>query len=464
MSENDTAPRRRRGYFGLWAGMPRELVFLLIAMPIAWVGFSVTVGLVSTGLGLLVLVVGVLFLTATFYVARGFGWTELRLLQWTGRREIASPWPPASTTPSFWRGALGPFIDGHYWLYVLHVLVVAPVVSLVTFIVTVVWVSLGLGGATYWFWERWLPLDGQDVWTVEVVWEFLFGVPLTMDPRQAESVFLLVVGVVFLVTLPLITRGLTLLHQVVARGLLGPWRSQALEREVQQLSASRGAAVQAEDRSLRRLERDIHDGPQQRLVRLQMDLAAAERAIAKDPDVAPQVLGEAREQAREALDELRALSRGFAPPILQDRGLAAGLASLAARSPVPVEEHVDLPADVGVPAEIERNVYFIAAELLTNAAKHAGARAIGLHASVRRAPAGGESWLDLWVIDDGTGGAVIVPGHGLSGLEERVRGLRGILRIDSPDGGPTTAGAHVPFTALPATAAPSQEPDAAPLS
>ncbi|WP_286309616.1 sensor histidine kinase [Agromyces mangrovi Wang et al. 2018] len=464
MSDHDTAPRQRRGYFGLWAGMPRELVFLLIAMPIAWVGFSVVVGLISTGFGLLVLVVGVLFLTATFYVARGFGWTELRLLHWTGRPEIRSPWPPASSTPTFWRGAFGPFIDGHYWLYVLHVLVVAPIVSLFTFIVTVVWVSIGLGGATYWFWERWLPLDGQNVWTIEYVWEFVFAVPLTADPRQAEAVFFLVLGLIFLVTLPLITRGLTLIHQGVALGMLGPWRSQALEREVQQLSASRGAAVQAEDRSLRRLERDIHDGPQQRLVRLQMDLAAAERAIARDPEVAPQVLGEAREQAREALDELRALSRGFAPPILQDRGLAAGLASLAARSPVPVEEHLALPEDAQIPAEIERNAYFIAAELLTNAAKHASARAIGLHCSVRRAPVGGESWLDLWVIDDGAGGAMTLPGHGLSGLEERVRGLRGILRIDSPAGGPTTAGAHIPFVQQAAPAVPPEPEDAAAVS
>ena len=204
MSDHDTAPRQRRGYFGLWAGMPRELVFLLIAMPIAWVGFSVAVTLVSTGFGLLVLVVGVLCFTGTFYVARGFGWTERRLLHWTGRPEIRSPWPPIPATTSFWRGAFGPFIDGHYWLHVLHLLVVAPIVSLFTFVVTVVWVSIGLGGATYWFWERWLPLDGQNVWTIEYVWEFVFGVPLTADPRQAEAVFYLVLGLVFLVTLPLI--------------------------------------------------------------------------------------------------------------------------------------------------------------------------------------------------------------------------------------------------------------------
>ncbi|GAA1505768.1 signal transduction histidine kinase [Agromyces terreus] len=205
--------------------------------------------------------------------------------------------------------------------------------------------------------------------------------------------------------------------------------------------------MQAEDASLRRLERDIHDGPQQRLVRLQMDLASIERAVDRDPDAARRMLGEARQQARETLDELRALSRGFAPPILQDRGLAVALESLGARSTVPVVLEIGIPADGAppvVPASIERNVYFVAAELLTNAVKHAEARGIRLRASLRDTGATGW-WLDLWVTDDGRGGATSVPGHGLAGLEERVRGLDGILVVDSPVGGPTSIGAHIPF-------------------
>jgi signal transduction histidine kinase len=213
---------------------------------------------------------------------------------------------------------------------------------------------------------------------------------------------------------------------------------------VQQLAASRGAAVQAEDASLRRLERDIHDGPQQRLVRLQMDLAAIERKLDADPDAARTLLGEARDQARDTLDELRALSRGFAPPLLQDRGLASALESLAARSPVPVILELELPTDSTLPAAIERNAYFIAAELLTNAAKHSGASAIRLRISTRDAGASGH-WLDLWVTDNGHGGATPVAGHGLAGLDERVRGLGGVLVVDSPVGGPTVVGAHFPY-------------------
>jgi signal transduction histidine kinase len=245
-------------------------------------------------------------------------------------------------------------------------------------------------------------------------------------------------------------RGLTLLHDVIGRGMLGAWRSEALEVEVAQLSASRGAAVQAEDASLRRLERDIHDGPQQRLVRLQMDLAAIERKLDTDPEAARTLLGEARDQARESLDELRALSRGFAPPLLQDRGLAVALESLGSRSPVPVISELELPTDAALPAPIERNAYFIVAELLANAAKHSGATAIRLRAATRDAGEAGH-WLDLWVTDNGHGGATPEPGHGLAGLEERVAGLRGLFVIDSPVGGPTAIGAHIPYTPLAAS-------------
>jgi signal transduction histidine kinase len=285
-----------------------------------------------------------------------------------------------------------------------------------------------------------------------------------VQPVVVEGILQFVLGALFLLTLPFITGGLTRLHEAIDRGMLGAWRSEALERQVAQLSASRGAAVQAEDTALRRLERDIHDGPQQRLVRLQMDLAAIERKLDTDPEAARTLLGEAREQARDTLDELRALSRGFAPPLLQDRGLASALESLAARSPVPVTLEVQVPADAALPAAIERNAYFIAAELLTNAVKHASANAIRLRLSTRDTGATGH-WLDLWVTDNGRGGAAAIPGHGLAGLDERVRGLGGLLVVDSPVGGPTVVGAHFPYVpdaASVAVAPPPTAPQAGP--
>jgi signal transduction histidine kinase len=447
------APRRRRGYGALWAGVPREFAFLILTMPIAILGLSLLASIFFTGLGLIFLVFGIFVVVAAMFIARGFGTLELVRLEWAGRRPVTRPaWNHADRDQGFWRTMFAPFVDGHYWLYLLHGLIINPIVSIVTWTITIVWTSISLAGVTGWIWERYIPNDGREVYVSEVVIDWLLpGDGVDVDVTVSEPIFQFIVGVIFLLTLPFVFRGLTLLHDVVARGLLGAWRSEALEVEVAQLSASRGAAVQAEDASLRRLERDIHDGPQQRLVRLQMDLATIERRLERDPESARALLGEARDQARETLDELRALSRGFAPPILQDRGLAVALESLAMRSPVPVTVEIEV-TDAALPAPIERNAYFIAAELLTNAAKHSQASAIRLRVDTRDEGAAGH-WIDVWVTDNGRGGAMPRPGHGLAGLEERVRGLRGILVVDSPAGGPTSIGAHVPFVPLAASGA-----------
>ncbi|WP_235934260.1 sensor histidine kinase [Agromyces humi] len=446
----DAAPRRR-GYGALWASVPREFGFLILTMPIAIIGLSVLATVFFTGLGLVTVFVGIFLMVAAFFIARGFGTLELIRLSWAGRPEIRRPqWGRDGREEGFWRTAFAPFIDGHYWLYVLHTMVINPIVSIVTWSLTIAWTSIALAGTTGWFWQPFIPDGDRNFWLNEWLVDRLFpGNDFAYDVVVGERILEVILGLVFLATLPFVFRGLTLLHDVIARGVLGAWRSEALEVEVAQLAASRGAAVQAEDASLRRLERDIHDGPQQRLVRLQMDLATIERRLEQDPESAKALVGEARDQAREALDELRALSRGFAPPILQDRGLAAGLESLASRSPVPVIVEVQL-ADAALPAPIERNAYFIAAELLTNAAKHAEASAIRLRATTRDEGAAGH-WIDIWVTDNGRGGAAASPGHGLAGLDERVRGLRGMLVIDSPVGGPTTIGAHVPYVPLAAS-------------
>ena len=444
----DARPAKRRGYWSLWATVPREFAFLILTMPIAIIALVVLATAFFTGLGLIAIVVGIFIVVASLYAARGFGTLELVRLEWAGRPRIARPvWERSDRNQGFWRTMWAPFIDGHYWLYLLHGMIINPIVSVISWSITV--------ASTSWHWAA-RPLDlvpddsrrprRNDFWLHDVVIDFLFpGNTWNIDPLLGEAAFEFVVGLVFLATLPFVFRRLTLLHDVIGRGTLGAWRSEALEREVAQLAASRGAAVQAEDASLRRLERDIHDGPQQRLVRLQMDLATIERKLERDPEHARELIGEARNQARETLDELRALSRGFAPPILQDRGLAVGLQSLASRSPVPVTVEVDLPSDASVPASIERNAYFVAAELLTNAAKHAEAHGIRLVSSTRDAgPAG--HWLDLWVTDNGRGGATATAGHGLAGLAERVQGLQGMFVVDSPIGGPTRIGAHIPYT------------------
>lgn len=440
------APATAGGYAGLWRGVPRELGFLLLAMPIAIVGLAVLSVVFFTGTGLLAAFVGIFIVVAALYVARAFGALELVRLRAAGVPRIAEPeWPRAGAGAGFWRTTLGPLADGHYWTYLLHGLVINPVVSIVTWTLSITWLATGLGGVTYWFWARFIPEDDPDrFWLSGVIFEFFVpGQQLGVDRFVADSVFNLVVGAIFLATLPFLTRGLTRLHHTIARGLLSRWRSDDLRREVAALNASRGAAVQAEDQSVRRLERDIHDGPQQRLVRLQMDLAAAERRLDSDPDAARTLIGEARQQAQASLEELRALSRGFAPPILGDRGLVSAIESLAAVSSIPVTVTSSLEPGLRLPAEIERNGYFVAAELVTNASKHSGARAVTVDVSILPAEFG--RMLTLVVSDDGAGGAQVLPGHGLHGLSDRLQGLRGTLVIDSPAGAGTRVTASVPF-------------------
>jgi signal transduction histidine kinase len=197
--------------------------------------------------------------------------------------------------------------------------------------------------------------------------------------------------------------------------------------------------VQAEAQTLRRLERDIHDGPQQRLVRLNMDLEAVARRLDDSPEKARPLVAEALEQSREALDELRALSRGIAPPILADRGLGPALAAAAARCPVEVSLDVALPQGQRLAAAVENTAYFVVTEALTNVAKHAHA---ALCTVVVTADA---DRVLVQVRDDGRGGAHLGKGHGLAGLADRLATVEGALDVVSPPGGPTVLTAEIPL-------------------
>jgi signal transduction histidine kinase len=206
---------------------------------------------------------------------------------------------------------------------------------------------------------------------------------------------------------------------------------------VRELTASRSAAVDlaAEDR--RRIERDLHDGVQQRLVALAMDLGRAKEKLDTDPDRAKELVDEAHEEAKRAITEVRDLARGIHPAVLTDRGLDAAISSLAARSPVPVDVSVEVA--VRPPASTEAAAYFVVSEALANVAKHA--RASRASVTVRRA---NDGWLTIQVQDDGVGGASIVEGSGLAGLRDRVGALDGELHLLSPEGGPTVLMAEIP--------------------
>ncbi len=264
------------------------------------------------------------------------------------------------------------------------------------------------------------------------------GWPRSRAARLGDIALNTAIGVLLLISLPWVVRGLVAAQAGLARGLLTN-QTAALRARTEQLAAGRRAAVQAEAQTLRRLERDIHDGPQQRLVRLNMDLEAAARRLDDDPDRARPLIDEALEQSREALSELRALSRGIAPPILADRGLGAALAAAAARCPVQVSLHASLPGDGRLTAAVENTAYFVVAEALTNVAKHSRATQCTVTVSTD-----GELVL-MQVRDNGRGGAHLGKGHGLAGLADRLASVDGELDVVSPPGGPTVLTAQIPL-------------------
>ncbi|MCP9957797.1 sensor histidine kinase [Streptomyces sudanensis] len=235
--------------------------------------------------------------------------------------------------------------------------------------------------------------------------------------------------------LPYLARAMANADRAMVRGLLGP--SDELERRVAELESDRGVVVDTAAADLRRIERDLHDGAQARLVALAMDLGLAKEKAAEDPHAATRMVEEAHDEVKRALRELRDLARGIHPAILTDRGLDAALSAVASRCTVPVTVNADLPTRPA-PA-IEGIAYFTVSELLQNVSKHAHAT----HATVdvRRT----EDRLLIQVTDDGHGGADPTTGTGLAGLTERLDAVDGLLTLHSPPGGPTTATAELPW-------------------
>jgi len=248
--------------------------------------------------------------------------------------------------------------------------------------------------------------------------------------------YLTVLGLLALLAAPRVGAAVTRLDAWVAQALLGPSRVEALEHRVETLTESRAGVVDAADTERRRIERDLHDGAQQRLVSLAMNLGLARAELSDLPEGAQRVIAEAHDEAKQALAELRHLVRGLHPAILEDRGLDAALSGIAARSPVPVQLYVHVPERV--PPTVEAVAYFVVSEALANTAKHAGASRAGVAA--RR---DGDR-LRVTITDDGTGGADPARGTGLTGLVQRVRSVDGTLSISSPAGGPTEITAELP--------------------
>jgi signal transduction histidine kinase len=319
------------------------------------------------------------------------------------------------------------FLDESRWRDVIYVLVSFPLASLEFLFTFATWAAAIVAATCPLWFESEVDLHQAASYA-------------TLD-RHAPALAAIVFFTGVLVLLPVaawLSRASMDLHRWVVEALLCVNERQELRQRVESLRESRSAALQVEASELRRIERDLHDGAQQRLVMLAIDLSLASDRIETDPKGARALVHDAREQARQALAELRDLVRGSAPAILLDRGLVAALSSVAGRCPVPTIVDSSLTAGERQPHAVERAAYFVVAEALTNVAKHSEATRCEIRC--RRV----DDTLVVEVWDNGRGGATSAPGGGLAGLADRVEALDGKLTIDSPAGGPTLLRAEIP--------------------
>ena len=404
----------------------RDAAFLLLSGPLSLLAFYLLVPLTALGVVTTIIWVGLLVLIIDLSIAGGFANIARLAVARVDRREpvpggYLEPEPGASLHRRLFRRLRDP----QRWMDLLWAVIYFPV-SLITWIISVVWLALAVAGLLAPIADIILDLVLDPAVGQRQGLAHLLG----LQPELFWDIgFNLTCGIVFSLAAPAVLRGLAAMQIGLSRAMLS-WRS-----EVSRLQTSRAAVQRAEADTRRRLERDIHDGPQQRLVRLRMDLARAHRQAEKDPAAASAIIQGAMEQTQQTLDELRQLSRGIAPPVLIDRGLAAAITEAATRSSVPVTVSTELP---DLPDHVSQAAYFVVSEALANLNKHSGATAAGVDARVA------DGALLVRISDNGIGGASTAKGHGLAGLVERLNGVDGRLTITSPTGGPTTLEARIP--------------------
>jgi signal transduction histidine kinase len=387
--------------------------------------FTLFTTLLSVGFSLLITLIGLPILTLTMIAARYAGDIERWRVRVFLGTQIETPVRRPPKNDGWFAQLIAPFRDTSTYRDTLYVWLVQPIIGLVNFVLAVVAWSVPL-------WLMTLPLYALA--SESAAPDIGFG-----DGKLDSVPEVLVAAAVGLVLLPLtpwVIRGLAVADAAVARALLSPPKSEELEERIDTLRETQARSVDMAMADRRQIERDLHDGAQQRLLALGMDLGMALEKFDSDPEAARDLVGDAHQELQRAIAELRNLARGVHPAVLTDRGLDAALSALAARSPVPVRLDVDL--DERPPASVEATAYFIVAEALTNAARYANAT----HVDVRVRVVG--SKLHVTVVDDGVGGAQQQNGGGLAGLADRASSVEGSLQIASPVGGPTVINAELP--------------------
>ena len=388
----------------------------------------------STGGSLLIWLIGIPIIALGIEVSRLFARVERwRMTLVDPRPLVAHAYQPLNGWPRAPYGAWlrtwaeAQFLDANRWRDVVYVLILLPL-GILEFVVAIgLWLTAFALLAA--------PLIDRIIRSVGSP-QLVARVP---ESEPGVLLFAFLIGLVLVPTAAVVSRGLMILHRAVVQGLLCVDPTAALRQDVERLRGSRSAALELEASELRRIERDLHDGAQQRLVSLAIDLGRAEERIDTDPAAAKAIVADARAQARLALAELRDLVRGTMPAILVDRGLEAALAAVAAGCPVPTTVISTLGPGERLPPVVERAAYFVVVEALANVAKHS--RATRCEVAVRRDP-----WaLVVEVRDDGVGGASPAPGGGLAGLGDRAQALDGTLALTSPAGGPTVVRVVLPL-------------------
>lgn len=377
----------------------------------------------GTGLALLfVLGIGLLFLVGFVYALFGLGWFEVVRVRGLYGLDVSDLQPRRRQRPGFggWLRSLGrQSIDGRMWRAIASFVIACIFGALVlrlfwALVFSAVTIFAPLGSAE----TVGIPLAFGDGSTVGVEWAPLVGI---------LGVLAAAAGII----------GLALLHRNISRALVVPNREAELTEQVRTTSAQREGAVRAADVERTRIERDLHDGVQPRLVSVGMTLGLAHQKIDDDPAQAKDLIAEAHTSTKAAITELRQLARGIHASVLDDRGLDAALSAIASRSHIPVQ--LDVRLDGRCSRDAEAAVYFSIAESLTNAAKHSRASECRVVVRLRE---GGVLWAR--VEDNGMGGAQVQPGGGLDGISNRVLAAGGTFRLDSPQGGPTSLEVSVP--------------------
>ena len=407
----------------------RGLALWLLSVPATFVGlwFITVVSMITSFIGVL------LFPSATMLLRNQLDVYRERINKWTDA-DIQRPYLPEPEPEPGLRGVLRRFValicDPATWRDYLWV-VTDPVVALFTAALPGMLILYGIWGYLLAAFAGDVigGYGGNDWYTYIHVTEG-YG----RDSGRVLSTVVVATG--FIVIGYAIGPKMMSVYGRWGRAILGPTEKSQLALRVRHLTETRSDAVDASAAELRRIERDLHDGAQARLVAMGMTLGAIEHLLDKDSEKARLLLAETRASSAKALNELRDLVRGIHPPVLADRGIGDAVKALALDNPMRVEVSADLPGRAEPP--VESAAYFAVSEILTNAAKHSGASRVWIDMRYE------DGMLRITVTDDGRGGATLDGGTGLRGIERRIGTFDGVLALSSPVGGPTIVTLELP--------------------